>query len=103
MLSGANGSSPWAENPAEGAGNLLECALGSYTSGLLSGWQMPVEFDAKGAANRVPDEPDVWTDGNLVQDRFNIRKTPNRNARCVPSTALPQKQSTSKMFPWAWT
>ena len=29
---GVNGGSPWANDPAEGAGNLLECALGSYTS-----------------------------------------------------------------------
>ena len=69
LLSGANGGSPWAENPAEGAGNLLECTLGSYTLGLLSEWQVPVGFDAKGAAGRVPDEPDVWTDGSLVQDK----------------------------------
>ena len=31
LLSGVNGS-PWAESPAEGAGNLLECSLGYYTS-----------------------------------------------------------------------
>ena len=61
LLSGVNGLSPWAENPAEGAGDLLECALGSDTSGFLSEWQLPVEFDAVGAASRVPGEPDVWT------------------------------------------
>ena len=69
LLSGASGGSPWAENPAEGAGNLLDCALGSYTSGLLSLWQLPVQLDAEGAAGRVPDEPDIWTDGSLVQDK----------------------------------
>ena len=42
LLSGLNGGSPWSENPAEGAGNLLECALGSYTSGMIAGWQLPV-------------------------------------------------------------
>ena len=41
---------PWAE---ESAGNLLECSLGSYTSGLLSEWQLPAEFDAEGAAKRA--------------------------------------------------
>ena len=35
LLSRVNGGSPWAETPAEGAGNLLECALGPSTSGLL--------------------------------------------------------------------
>ena len=30
---------------------------------------MPVDFDAEGAANWVPQEPDVWTDGSLVQDK----------------------------------
>ena len=69
LLSGANGGSAWAVNPAEGAGNLLECALGAYTSGLLAGWQLPVGFDADGAAGRVAAEPDVWTDGSLVQDK----------------------------------
>ena len=60
MLSGVNGGSPWADDPAEGAGNLLECALGPYTSGLLTEWQLPVEFDAVGAASRVPGVPHVW-------------------------------------------
>ena len=55
LLSWVNGGSPWAESPAKGAGNLLECALGPYTSGLLEEWQMPVGFDAEGR--------DVWTDG----------------------------------------
>ena len=30
LLSGVNGCSPWAEGAAEAAGNLPECALGSY-------------------------------------------------------------------------
>ena len=53
----------------DGAGNLLECALGPYTSGLLDDWQLPVGFDAEGAAERVTVEPDVWTDGSLVEDK----------------------------------
>ena len=37
-FSGVNGGSPWAQTPAEGAVNLLECALGRYSSNqLLSG------------------------------------------------------------------
>ena len=49
LLSGVNGGSPWAENRAEGAGNLLECALVFYTSGLLAGWQLLVVFHAEEA------------------------------------------------------
>ena len=67
--------SPWAENPAEGARNLLECALGSNTSGLLAEWQLLVAFDAEGAAGRVPDELDVWTDGGVVQDQVSGART----------------------------
>ena len=46
LLSGVNCASPWAENHAEGAGNLLECVLGSETSGLLAKWQLLVVFGA---------------------------------------------------------
>ena len=38
----------------EGAGNLLGCFLGSYSSHLLF--------------RRVPDNPNVWTGGGLVLD-----------------------------------
>ena len=56
-------------NPAEGAGNLLECALGSCSSGLLEELQLPGVFDAEGATERVAGEPDVWTDGSSVEDK----------------------------------
>ena len=64
LLSGIDGGSPWAQTPAEGAFNLLECALGRYSSGQLSEWRLPAGFDVEGAARRVADEPDVWTDGS---------------------------------------
>ena len=70
LLSGVNGGSPWAQTPAEGAVNLLECALGRYSSSQLSEWRLPVDFDVEGAARRVAEEPDVWTDGSLVDDRM---------------------------------
>ena len=57
---------PWAEDAADSAAHQLECALGSYTSGLLTEWQLPVGFDAESAARRVPD---VWTDGSLVHEK----------------------------------
>ena len=69
FLSGVNRGFPWAEPPAEGAGNLHECALGPDTSGLLGDLQLPVGFDAEGAAGRAAAEPDVWTDGSLVEDK----------------------------------
>ena len=36
---------PWAQVPAEGAGNFLECPLGRYSSNLLTEWRLPVDFD----------------------------------------------------------
>ena len=66
---GSMGGSPWAASPREGACNLLECALGRYSSDALKEWQLPVGFDAEGAARRVAAEPDVWTAGSLVEDK----------------------------------
>ena len=56
-------------NDARGAGNLLESALGSYSSRLLFEWSLPNEFDADDAALRLHDNPNVWTDGSLVLDK----------------------------------
>ena len=69
LLSGVNGSSPWAESPRESASYLLVCALGQYSSDVLFGWRLLVGFDAEGAARRVVGVPDVWTDGSLVEDK----------------------------------
>ena len=68
LLSGVIRGTSWVEDPAEGTGNLLESAFGAYTSGILTEWQLPVGFDADSAAGRVAAEPDVWTDGSLVED-----------------------------------
>ena len=75
---GVDGGSPWAEDPDEGAGNLLECAFGAYTSGLLVDWQLPVGFDAEGAAERVAAEPDVWTEGALFRIRSLVLRRRDR-------------------------
>ena len=69
MLSGVNRGSPWALTLAEGAGNLLEVALGSYSSALLLHWRLPSDFDAETAAQGVAREPDVWTGGRMVEDK----------------------------------
>ena len=50
-LSGVNRGSPWALNHAEGASNLLESALGSYTSAFFLDWRLPGGFDAESAAH----------------------------------------------------
>ena len=44
MLSGVSRGSPWALNHAEGASNLHESALGSYTSAFLLDWHLPGGF-----------------------------------------------------------
>ena len=44
-LSGVNGDFPWAESAAEGAGNLPQCSLGSYSSRHLREWEVPAESD----------------------------------------------------------
>ena len=69
LLSGANLGSPWAQDLSQGAGSLLECALGSYSDAPLLGWRLPVGFDAEVAALQVAQEPDVWTDGSRAEDR----------------------------------
>ena len=53
-----------------GAVNILECALGRYSSGQLTEWQLLADFDVDGAALRVADDLDVWTDGSLVDDKM---------------------------------
>ena len=69
MLSGVNRGSPWALTLAEGAGNLLEVAMGFYSSTFLLHWRLPSGFDAESAAQGVAREPDVWTDGCMVEDK----------------------------------
>ena len=54
----------------EGAVNLLECSLGRYSSSQLSECRLPAGFDVEGAARKVADDPDVWTDGSLVDDKM---------------------------------
>ena len=70
LPSGANLGSPWARDLSQSAGNLLESALGSYSTAPLLGWRLPVDFDAESAALQVAVEPDVWTDGSRIEDRL---------------------------------
>ena len=68
MLSGVNGASSWAADASENASHLLEVALGSYSSGMVSEWIVPEGLDAVETASRMPDVPNVRTDGSLVLD-----------------------------------
>ena len=43
--------------------------MGGILQGWLAEWGLPDGFDAVEAASRVPDAPDVWTDGSLVLDQ----------------------------------
>ena len=70
LLSGANLGSPWAQDLSQGAGHLLESALGSYSAAPLLDWRLPVGFDAEVAALQVAQEPDVWTDGSRTEDKL---------------------------------
>ena len=66
LLSGVNGASPWAADASESALYLVEVALGRYSSGLVAEWSLPDGFVADEVSARVPDSPEVGSDGNLV-------------------------------------
>ena len=66
MLSGVNCASPWAAYPSESASYLVEASLGHYSS--ASDWALPDGFDADEVSASLPDSPDIWSDGSLVQD-----------------------------------
>ena len=68
MLSGVNGASPWAADASESAFYSVETALGRYSSGLVSEWSLPYDFDADKVSARMPDAPNVWSDGSMVLD-----------------------------------
>ena len=67
--SGVSGGSPWAGSSREGASNLLECTLRRYSADAILEWQLPVGFYGVAPARSVAAEPDVWTDGSLVEDK----------------------------------
>ena len=68
LFSGTGGKSPWAAGADDAAVNMLESALGAYSSDILQGWDVPQNVDWDSAADRMPPHPDVWTDGRLVRD-----------------------------------
>ena len=68
MLSGVDGALPWAVDASASALYLVEVALGRYSSGLVAEWSLPDGFDADEVSARMPDAPEVWSDGSLVLD-----------------------------------
>ena len=56
MLSGVNGASPWAADASEGAGYLVEVALGQYSSGLVAEWSPSDGFHETQAVSSVSDQ-----------------------------------------------
>ena len=69
MLSGVDGASTWAASASESASYLVEAALGCYSSGMITEWRLPDEYDRVEVASLVPDHPNVWSDGSLVLDQ----------------------------------
>ena len=59
MLSGVNGASPWAVDASESAAYLVEVALGRYSPGVISDWDLPESFGHDVAASSLSDHPDV--------------------------------------------
>ena len=60
----------WATGPHDSAVNVIESRLGGYAAEGLNGW---VTTDVWLAGVRTGDScanPDVWTDGSLVRDKF---------------------------------
>ena len=49
---------------------MLESAWGACTAHVLQGWDVPHGVDWDSAADRMPANPDVWTDGSLVRDEI---------------------------------
>ena len=68
LLSGTGCESPWAAGADDAAVGMLESALGAYSSDILQGWDVPESADWDPAADMMPPDPDVWTDGSLVRD-----------------------------------
>ena len=71
-----------AQTLAEGAVYFLECSLGRYSCSQLSEWRLPAGFDVEGAARRVAEEPDVWTDGSPVDDKVSGVSSAGAGVHC---------------------
>ena len=75
-LSGVNGPSPWAASASEGASYLVEAVLGCYSSGMVTEWSPPDEYDRVGSASLVPGHSNFWSDGGLVLGRVRVLRSP---------------------------
>ena len=66
---GVNGASPRAAVASESAGCLVEVALGRYSSGVITEWSPPTEYDRIEVASLVPDHTNVCSECSLVLDQ----------------------------------
>ena len=85
MLSGVAGASPWAASASESASYLVEVALGSYSSSMVTEWSPSDEYDPVEAASSIPDHPNVWSDGSLILDRVTGVSSSGAGFFCLPS------------------
>ena len=69
MLSGVPGASSCAASASEGASYLVEAALGSYSSGMITNGVLLMGMIRLVLPPCVLDQPNVWSDGSLVLDQ----------------------------------
>ena len=58
LLSGTGGGSLWADSADDAAVHMLESALGSYSSDIIQGWDLPQGVDWDSADDGLPPSPD---------------------------------------------
>ena len=70
------------------AAYLVEVALGRYSSGMISEWDLPEGFEHDVAASSLSDHLDVWTDGSSVLDRLTGVSASGAGFFCQPFCAF---------------
>ena len=58
----------WALGPRQVASNRLEACFGAYSGRVLDEWVPSDDNEVENAGARLPDVPNVWTDGSLVRE-----------------------------------
>ena len=67
---------------------VVEVALGRYSSSLNNEWGLPNGFVADQVAARIPDAPEVWSDGSLVLDSVTGVSAAGAGLVCSPVRTL---------------
>ena len=68
--------------------------MGSHSSDLLLERKVPDEFDEDGAVRRVPDNPNLWSDGSFVWDKV--------SGASVAGSGMYAHVSGDAWRPWIW-